>query len=175
MSAAQTPTAADVEALSTLARERCLRIAVVESLTSGGLAHAVGAGDEASEWFAGGIVSYMQDVKEHVLGVAPGIDPCSAACAEQLAAGGRELFAADVCVATTGVGGPESEGGHAPGTVYIGWATEGAHGHRLLHLNGSPEQVMDASITAATQLLLAHGAEIPARSDIKTPQVAGLH
>lgn len=172
MSPARTPSG--VAALSTLARERCLRIAVVESLTSGGLAHAVGAGDEASEWFAGGIVAYMQDVKEHVLGVSAGVDPCSAECAEQLAAGGRELFAADVCVATTGVGGPEPEDGHAPGTVYIGWAVEGAHGHRLLQLDGSPEQVMDASIEAATDLLVARGAEIPAHGDIKTPQVAGL-
>lgn len=173
MSPARTPSA--VTALSALARERCLRVAVVESLTSGGLAHTVGAGDEASEWFAGGIVAYMQDVKEHVLGVSVGVDPCSAECAEQLAAGGRELFAADVCVATTGVGGPEPEGGHAAGTVYIGWAVEGAQGHRLLQLDGTPEHVMDVSIAAATDLLLARGAEIPARGDTQTPQVAGLH
>lgn len=175
MSPDQTSTGRDVAALSALARERCLRIAVVESLTSGGLAHAVGAGDEASEWFAGGIVAYMTDVKEHVLGVSAGVDPCSAECAEQLAAGGRELFAADVCVSTTGVGGPESEDGHAPGTVYIGWAIEGEHGHRLLQLDGSPEQVMDASIAAATELLVTRGAQIPPRSDMKTMQAAGRH
>ena len=152
---------ADISAQSALARERSLRIAVVESLTSGALAHSVGAGDDASEWFAGGIVAYMQDVKEVLLGVTPGTDPCSAECAEQLAAGGRELFGADVCVATTGVGGPEPEHGHEAGTVYLGWAVEGEHGHSLLELGGSPEEVMAATVTGAADLLIEHGRRVP--------------
>jgi len=152
---------AGIAALSALARERPLRIAVVESLTSGALAHAVGAGDEASDWFAGGIVAYMQDVKEILLGLTPGTDPCSPQCAEQLAAGGRELFGADVCVATTGVGGPEPEDGHPAGTVYLGWAIEGEHGHSLLELSGSPDEVMAATVAGATDLLLEHGRRVP--------------
>lgn len=142
-----------VDEISELARRHSLRIAVVESLTSGGLAHAVGAGDEASEWFAGGIVAYMKDVKEVVLDLTPDVDPCSATCAEQLARGGLALFAADVCVSTTGVGGPDPEDGHEPGTVYLGWATEGASGHRLLRLEGSPEKVMDTTIEEAIDLI----------------------
>jgi len=157
--------AADIATLSALARERPLRIAVVESLTSGALAHAVGAGDEASDWFAGGIVAYMQDVKEILLGVTAGTDPCSSQCAEQLAAGGRELFGADVCVATTGVGGPEPEDGHPAGTVYLGWAVEGDHGHSLLELSGSPEEVMAATVTSATELLIEHGRRVPSSAE----------
>lgn len=152
---------ADIAVLSALARERPLRIAVVESLTSGTLAHTIGAGDGASEWFAGGIIAYMQDVKESLLDVTPGADPCSPQCAEQLAAGGRELFGADVCVATTGVGGPEPEDGHPPGTVYLGWAIEGEHGHSMLELSGSPEKVIDATVTAAMNLILEHGRRVP--------------
>ena len=68
---------ADIAVLSELARERPLRVAVVESLTTGAHAHTIGAGDGASDWLAGGIIAYMQDVKEIVLGVAPGADPCS--------------------------------------------------------------------------------------------------
>ncbi|MEJ1922146.1 CinA family protein [Microbacterium sp. KHB019] len=142
-----------VDAISALARERGLRVAVVESLTSGELAHAIGAGENASKWFLGGVVAYMQDVKENVLGVTPGTDPCSASCAEQLAVGGLTLLSADVCVATTGVGGPDAEGGHPPGTVYLGWATAEKVGHRLLELQGSPETVMDTTTTAATDLI----------------------
>ncbi len=167
-----TPESADIAAVSALARERSLRIAVVESLTTGGLAHAIGAGEEASEWFAGGVVAYMQDVKEVLLGVAPGTDPCSPECAEQLAVGGRELFGADVCVATTGVGGPDPEDGHAAGTVYVGWAVEGEHGHRLLEMSGTPEEVMSETIETAIDLLVARAEQIPPHA--QTPQLADL-
>lgn len=142
--------------LSELSRENGLRIGVAESLTSGRLASAVGAGESASEWFAGGIVSYLTDVKERVLGLEPGTDPCSSACAEQLAGGARELLDADVCVSTTGVGGPGPEDGHEPGTVYLGWATRTARGHRRLDLDGDPEQVLDQTVDAALELLVAH-------------------
>ena len=142
-----------IEEISTLASERDLRLAVVESLTSGELAHAIGGGENAARWFRGGIVAYMRSVKEGLLGVDPGTDPCSPECAEQLARGGRELLSADVCVATTGVGGPDAEDGHPPGTVYLGWATAGSSGHRLLELNGSPEEVMATTTTAASELL----------------------
>ncbi|WP_454157443.1 CinA family protein [Microbacterium lacticum] len=58
----------DVTALSDIARRRRLRVAVAESLTSGALASAVGAGEGASTWFCGGVVAYLPEVKERVLG-----------------------------------------------------------------------------------------------------------
>ncbi|WP_217181120.1 CinA family protein [Streptomyces sp. AC495_CC817] len=150
----------EVEALSATARTRGLRVCVVESLTSGRLANTVGAGDEASEWFAGGLVAYFTEVKERVLGVTPGTDPVSAVCAEQLAAGGLALFEADVCVSTTGVGGPGPEGGHPPGTVFLGWATSAARGHRALALSGDPESVIEATVAAAVRLLGFHAEQL---------------
>ncbi|WP_298039782.1 CinA family protein [uncultured Microbacterium sp.] len=156
-----------VERLGRLAREHDLRIAVVESLTSGGLAHAVGAGDDAARWFAGGIVAYMTDVKVHLLGVTAGTDPCSAACAAQLAAGGRELFGADICVSTTGIGGPDAENGHRPGTVYLGWGVEGAHGDELLTVDGSPEHVLNVAIEAAIRLLIERAEDFAIRPTMK--------
>lgn len=145
----------DVSRLSALARAGRLRIAVVESLTSGRLAHAIGAGEGAGTWFAGGIVAYLRDVKENLLGVSPGIDLCSPQCAEELARGGLRLFQADVCVSTTGVGGPSPEDGHPPGTVYIGWATTADSGHRRLDLEGDPIDVLDATVAAALRALVA--------------------
>lgn len=146
----------ELERLSELARTRRLRVAVAESLTSGRLSNTVGAGPDAAEWFAGGIVAYLTDVKERVLGLTPGTDPCSAACAEQLAAGARRLFDADLCVSTTGVGGPGAQGGHPAGTVYLGWATADDVGHRRLALVGDPEEVLAASVEAAVRLLAFH-------------------
>lgn len=143
----------DIDRLSRVAIADALRIAVVESLTAGGLAHAIGAGDDASSWFAGGIVAYMTDVKQHLLNVAAGADPCSAECAEQLAVGGLELFGGDVCVATTGVGGPDPEDGHPPGTVYLGWAMHDQRGHEHLQLDGDQDAVLSATVEAGVRLL----------------------
>ncbi|MEE6388632.1 CinA family protein [Microbacterium paraoxydans] len=143
----------DLEHLGELARSRGLRVSVAESLTSGRLANTIGAGEGASGWFAGGIVAYFTEVKERVLGLTPGTDPTSAACAEQLARGARELFDADICVSTTGVGGPGPEGGHPAGTVYLGWATADDAGHRRLALTGDPDEVLSASVDAAVRLL----------------------
>jgi nicotinamide-nucleotide amidase len=131
-------------------------VSVAESLTSGRLANTIGAGEGASGWFAGGIVAYFTEVKERVLGLTPGTDPTSAACAEQLARGARELFDADICVSTTGVGGPGPEGGHPAGTVYLGWATADDAGHRRLALTGDPDEILSASVDAAVRLLAFH-------------------
>ncbi|WP_091226993.1 CinA family protein [Microbacterium sp. 3J1] len=146
----------EVERLSEVARERGLRVCVVESLTSGRLANTIGAGEGAGEWFAGGIVAYFTDIKERILGLTPGTDPVSAACAEQLAEGARELFDADLCVSTTGVGGPGPEGGHPAGTVYVGWASNDGVGHRMLALEGDPQDILDETVATATRLLAFH-------------------
>ncbi|MFS0854001.1 CinA family protein [Microbacterium sp. 179-I 3D4 NHS] len=142
--------------LSELAQERGVRLCVVESLTSGRLASTIGAGEGASEWFGGGIVAYQTEEKERILGVTPGLDPTSAECAEQLAEGGRRLFDADLCVATTGVGGPGPENGHPAGTVYLGWSSSDGTGNRMLALSGEPEEIMDAAVAAAVKLLAFH-------------------
>ncbi len=143
-----------VEDVARTAADRGLRVATAESLTSGLLASRVGAGSGASEWFTGGVVAYRTEMKEKLLGLTPGTDPCSATCAEQLAAGVRELMDADVAVSTTGVGGPDAEDGHEPGTVFVGWATREGTGHRALQLDGDPEDVLEATVDAALSQLL---------------------
>lgn len=161
-----------LERLGEVARERGLRVCVVESLTSGRLASTVGAVEGAGDWFAGGVVAYATDIKERVLGVTPGTDPVSDVCAEQLADGARRLFDADLCVSTTGVGGPDSEGGHDPGTVYLGWASNDGIGHRMLALTGDPREVLDETVAIAARLLAFHAESLhpvgPRRGDART-------
>lgn len=150
-----------------------LTIALAESLTSGRVATEVGAGPDASEWFAGAIVAYQTRVKEDVLGLTPGTDPCSAACAVQLARRTRELLGADVALSTTGVGGPEPQDGHPPGTVYLGWATADATGHVLLVLEGSPESIIESTsaraIALLTDVVQNAVAERAQRDDVPSP------
>lgn len=142
-----------IEAVARRAQETGRRVGVAESLTCGLLATTIGKGESASDWFAGGVVAYGMDVKEHVLGVPSGIDPCSAECAEHLAKGARALLGTDVAVSTTGVGGPDPENGHEPGTVFLGWATAEASGSRLLELDGDPEDILSGTVDEAVGLL----------------------
>lgn len=130
-----------------------VRVAVAESLTSGSLCAKLGEGESASEWFAGGVVAYFTRTKEKLLGLPPGTDPCSSECATHLADRARRMFDADVAVSTTGVGGPDPQDGHAPGTVYLGWATAAGTGARLLRLEGDPEAVLRQTVEQALGLL----------------------
>ena len=95
-----------------------VRVAVAESLSSGGIANTLGAAPEASEWFTGGVVAYAESVKRGVLGVTAEVIT-SAQCARELATGVAKLLGAEAAVAVTGVGGPQSVDGLPPGTVFI--------------------------------------------------------
>jgi competence/damage-inducible protein CinA-like protein len=98
---------------------RGLTLAVAESLTGGLVAARLVDVPGASAWFRGGVVTYASDVKFSVLGVPEGPVVTSEAAAA-MATGVRDLLGADVGLGVTGVAGPESAEGHAPGTVFLG-------------------------------------------------------
>ncbi|AWB88229.1 CinA family protein [Salinibacterium hongtaonis] len=148
-------TSSDVELIAAGAAESGVSIAIAESLTSGRLATQVGAGREASEWFAGAVVAYHVSTKQKLFGLPPGVDPCSAECAEILATGVRELLEADVAISTTGVGGPDEQDGHRPGTVYVGWATSAGAGSTLCEFDGNPDEILDQTVAEALRILAA--------------------
>lgn len=136
-----------------MAQRRSVRIAAAESLTSGAIASAFGRGAEASEWFAGAVVAYAEDVKRTVLGVTA-TSVLTAQCARELATGVADLLDADVAVAVTGVGGPDPEEGLPPGTVFAAvcvgddvseatWRFEG----------GDPSAVVEQTVLAALGLV----------------------
>lgn len=153
-----TSTDLEVEQLVRLASETGITLATAESLTAGLVAARVADVPGASAVLRGGVVSYAVDVKSSVLGVDPArlvshgpVDPI---VAEQMAVGALRLLGADLAVSTTGVAGPESHGGHRVGTVYIGWATRRASGHRLFHFAGGRGQVRRAAADEAVRVAL---------------------
>lgn len=97
---------------------RRMTVAVAESLTGGSLAATLSKTRDAGKWFAGGVVAYTRETKTRALGVPPG-PVVTAAAARAMALGVLELTGADAAVAVTGVGGPGSEEGSPPGTVFI--------------------------------------------------------
>jgi nicotinamide-nucleotide amidase len=134
------------------ARNSDLTIAVAESLTSGRLLSELGRGEAASQWLRGGVVAYATEVKQQLLRVSDG-PVVSARCAEEMAAGVARLLGADVAVSTTGVGGPDPQEGRAPGTVYIGWWSQGLSGSELHEFEGSPADVVEDTVAAALAVL----------------------
>ncbi|WP_396667645.1 CinA family protein [Microbacterium sp. R86528] len=161
----------DVELLADAARKAGLTVAAAESLTSGLLASRIGAGKSASVWFRGAVIAYQTSVKQALLGLPAGVDPCSSECAVTLAQNVRRMLAADVAVSTTGIGGPDPQDGHAPGTVYLGWSTSTSSGYRRLNLSGNPEEVIEQAARVAIQLLteITTTPTGPARDEDATP------
>lgn len=140
------------EQIAELAQDRGLSLATAESLTCGGIATRLGAAPGAADWFRGGLVSYHDEVKHQVLGVDLG-PVVTGRAARQMARGVARLLAADVAVATSGAGGPASQDGQPPGTVFVAVSVDGEVVHRRLHFDGEPQDVVEQSTTAGLEML----------------------
>lgn len=134
------------------ARARSVSVAAAESLTSGAIASALGRGEEASAWFAGGVVAYAEQVKREVLGVRAA-SVLSPQCARELATGVARLLGADVAVAVTGVGGPDPEEGLPPGTVYAAVSVGDRVTDAAWRFEGDPSDVVEQTVLAALELV----------------------
>lgn len=145
----QSALAADVRAH---AMGRGVTVAVAESVTGGALSEALARAGDASEWFAGGVVAYMNTAKYRVLGVPEG-PVVSSEAARTMALGVREVVGADVTVAVTGVGGPGPEEGRPAGTVFMCIATKRGI-HDFAHMfEGAPAEVVALTVEHALRHL----------------------
>lgn len=142
-----------VAQIAGIARERGLRIAAAESLTTGRVLASLGKGKGASDWFAGGVVAYLDEVKFDVLGVEEG-PVVTPTCALQMAQGVAKLVDADASVATTGAGGPEAQDGQPPGTVFIAVRVGEVMTAAGFYFEGEPADVVGQATSRALALLL---------------------
>jgi nicotinamide-nucleotide amidase len=101
-------------------------VATAESLTAGLLAATLAGVPGASVVLRGGLVTYIEDTKIALAGVAPqlldAVGPVAAPTARAMAVGARQRCAATWGISLTGVAGPEPHGGHPVGTVFLGLA-----------------------------------------------------
>ena len=135
------------------------KLATAESLTGGLIGGAITAVPGASKVYAGGIVSYTNEIKHKLLGVSwedlNAYGAVSAPVAKAMAAGARRVLEADVAVSVTGLAGPDAdEFGHPVGTVFIGYADEHTTLAREYHFEGNREQVRQQTVQAAMELVL---------------------
>ncbi|WFE27443.1 CinA family protein [Solwaraspora sp. WMMD791] len=147
------PAAAVVHALA----ERAQTLAVVESLTGGLLAAALVDVAGASTVFRGALIVYATELKATLAGVSAELlaqrGPVDPDVAVALAEGGRARCGADWALATTGVAGPQPQGGKPVGRVYVALAGPTGPQVRRLDLGGGREAVRAATVTAALRLL----------------------
>jgi nicotinamide-nucleotide amidase len=134
-------------------------VATAESLTGGLLAATLAGVPGASVVLRGGLVTYTEDTKITLAGVAPqlldAVGPVAAPTARALAVGARQRCAATWGVGLTGVAGPESHGGHPVGTVFIGLAGRVDTEVIELSLSGSRWDIRQAAVLDAIARLRA--------------------
>jgi nicotinamide-nucleotide amidase len=146
-----------------LLRDDGRTLAVAESLTGGLLADAFVRVPGASAVLLGGVVAYATPVKQTVLGVDAELlaaeGPVHPEVARQMADGVRRVVAvdgrpADVGISTTGVAGPEGQGGRPPGTVWVGVAVGDRLVARGATLQGDRAAVREATVAMAVAAVL---------------------
>ena len=146
------------EKLVALLKAQGLTCATAESCTGGGVGSAITAVPGSSAVFAGGVISYSNDVKRDVLGVSSDIlqnvGAVSAETAAQMAAGARRLLKTDLAVSLTGIAGPDGGSDEKPvGLVWFGLATKDGVRTEKAIFRGDRAQVRAQAVTHALGML----------------------
>ena len=99
-------------------------VATAESCTGGRIAESLISIPGASKYFKGGIVCYVDEIKERLLGVDPQVlEEQTAVCEEvarQLVAGACKALNTDFAIAATGFAGPTGGTKDIPvGTIWL--------------------------------------------------------
>ena len=138
-----------------LLKEKNLMLGVAESCTGGQVAATLTKVPGVSAVFAGGVVSYSNEVKIIALGVRPETLGTFGAVSEptvsEMAEGVRMMLGTDVGIATSGIAGPNGGTPDKPvGTIWIAVATDKGTVTKHLKLTQYREQ----NITLTTTYLL---------------------
>lgn len=138
-------------------REKRWKLATAESCTGGLVAAACTNVPGSSDWFAGSVVAYSNNVKMALLGVAGDLLTRVGAVSEEvvtiMAPAVMRTVGAHVSIAVSGIAGPAGGTEDKPvGTVWMAWANqEGDLRTELFHFEGDREQVREQAVVAALE------------------------
>ena len=134
-------------------------VAAAESCTGGLLSSYLTAVPGVSAVYELGVTSYSCRIKNQILGVKEetldAFGAVSENTAREMAEGVRQMAGSDIGLSVTGVAGPDSSEGHAPGLVFIAAADK--DGTRVKKLNIDPinrETVRETAVKAVLELLI---------------------
>ena len=130
-----------------------LTLGLVESATGGLISHIITNIPGSSDYYKGSITSYSNEAKVNLVGVKQKTldkyGAVSSQVAEEMAAGGRKVLNADICMADTGIAGPGGATDSKPvGLFYLGLSHKYGTYSRKLNLSGSREQNKKAAAEA---------------------------
>lgn len=146
------------EQIGEVLRAKGLVMGTAESCTGGRIANMITLVAGSSDYFAGGVVSYSNEVKHHVQGVSEEAlrahGAVSREVVEQMALGAIRVLGCDCSVATSGIAGP---GGGTPdkpvGTVWIAAALRDRVVSRCWHFGTVRAENIEAAANAALGML----------------------
>jgi nicotinamide-nucleotide amidase len=146
------------EVVGELLRKSKASLGVAESCTGGHLAHQFTQISGSSDYFAGGFVSYANQVKMEQLGVSASIllefGAVSEPCIRAMAEGARKVLGTTYSLATSGIAGPTGGTEEKPvGTVWIALAHPEGVITRKLQLAGTRMQNIHMTSLASINLL----------------------
>jgi nicotinamide-nucleotide amidase len=135
-------------------------LCTVESCTGGALASAITSIPGASQWFGYGFVTYANNAKQKLLQVSEKtlaeLGAVSELAAKEMVSGAKELSAADVAIAVTGVAGPSGGSPEKPvGGVWFAFAMEGQIFTKHHVFQGDRLEIQSQAVGAALETLLA--------------------
>ncbi len=135
-------------------------LATAESCTGGLIAAACTDLAGSSDWFERGFVTYSNQAKAEMLGVAAQLieshGAVSEAVARAMAQGALQQSRAQVSVAVTGVAGPGGGSADKPvGTVWFAWGLPSGITSEVQHFAGDRAAVRAATVAHALGRLVA--------------------
>lgn len=147
------------EQLGELLRAKKLMMGTAESCTGGRIANMITLIAGSSDYFAGGIVSYSNEVKHNVLGVSEENlrlhGAVSREVVEQMALGAIRTLGCDCSAATSGIAGP---GGGTPekpvGTVWVAAALNDQVVSHCYHFGTVRAENIESAANIALTMLL---------------------
>lgn len=134
-----------------------LMLVTAESCTGGGVAASITDVAGSSAWFERGFVTYSNQSKQQMLGVAEATlkqhGAVSEATVREMVAGALANSAAQVALAVSGIAGPGGGTVDKPvGTVWFAWGVR--HGvtlARVHHLDGNRSEIRARAVHIALQ------------------------
>ncbi len=128
-----------------LLRQKGLTLGVVESATGGLISHLITNVPGSSDYYKGSVTAYSNETKIKVIGVKEDTinkyGAVSYQVAEEMARGGKKVFAVDICLADTGTAGPSGATQEKPvGLFYIGLSSPSGTYSQKHNFSGNREQ-----------------------------------
>ena len=135
-------------------------IACAESCTGGLVMSRLTDFAGASAHVKGGVVAYVNEIKNKILHVEEetlkNFGAVSSQTALEMATNVREIFSSTIGLSTTGVAGPDTSEGKPVGLVYAAIVGENFSEVKEFYFSGSRSEIKMQAADAAFELLMRH-------------------